>query len=57
MKPHLRYYDGLWWCGPVKDWDYFLWACCAPTVREVCSLWSRCLPMNNRAAAVSAATT
>lgn len=41
MKPRLRYARGLWWIGPVDSEDYFLWACCAPTVREVCRLWGR----------------
>lgn len=55
MKPHLRFSCGLWWIGPVDTEDFFLWACCAPTVREACGLWRRCLPTD--AAADSAATT
>lgn len=44
MKPHLRFSSGLWWIGPlVEDRDYFLWACCAPTVREACRLWRKFL--------------
>jgi hypothetical protein len=40
MKPLLRFRAGLWWCGPKrKEDDYFLWACCAPTVREVWGLY------------------
>lgn len=42
MKPHLVKRDGLWWIGPVRE-DFFLWACCAPTVRQACALWRRCL--------------
>lgn len=45
MKPLLIFHRGLWWCAPedMRGRDYFLWACCAPTVREVCDLWRRCL--------------
>ena len=42
MNPRLRYARGLWWCGPLTErGDYFLWACCAPTVEAVWELWQR----------------